>query len=113
MPEDEEVDAPLIHPPAFLLLPWIHVRLCDNDGMYPRHIRTLASVLVLSVTTLGAVLFAADDKKADKPEAKPLFPEKGKPKAWKPGLWSDVSQPAPQGTDWTVDDQGVLHCANE
>ena len=82
--------------------------------MRPRHTKAVATVLLLSLATFGAVSFAADGKDADKqPKAKALFPDKGKPKGWHAGLWSDVSQQAPQGTEWTVDDEGVLHCTNE
>jgi hypothetical protein len=37
----------------------------------------------------------------------PLFPEDGVPKGWIVRKWSDVSQPAPEGAVWKVD-QGVL-----
>ena len=37
----------------------------------------------------------------------PLFPDDGEPVGWYTGLWSDVSKPAPEGTDWQVND-GVL-----
>ena len=37
----------------------------------------------------------------------PLFPNDGKPVGWFTGHWADVSNPAPEGTDWQVKD-GVL-----
>lgn len=37
----------------------------------------------------------------------PLFPDDGPPKGWVVREWSDVSKPAPAGTEWTVR-SGVL-----
>ncbi|HEX8912111.1 MAG TPA: DUF1080 domain-containing protein [Humisphaera sp.] len=39
-----------------------------------------------------------------------MFAEPGAPKGWSARLWSDVAKPAPDGTDWRVDADGVLHC---
>jgi hypothetical protein len=41
--------------------------------------------------------------------AVPLFKEKGAPKGWTVRAWDDVSKPGPEGAQWTVDEQGVLH----
>src|SRR5215218_1688184 len=78
-------------------------------------------VLPVALMTL-ALCSAAADKPDSKPreEAGPaaaaggqdkwvkLFPEEGVPKGWIVRVWSDVSQPGPEGAVWTVKD-GVLH----
>jgi hypothetical protein len=75
--------------------------------MTARH-HPLPSLLLLLAAT--AVHAAPATRPATQPAAKPLFPEAGVPKGWSARLWSDVAKPAPDGTDWRVDDAGVLHC---
>jgi hypothetical protein len=82
------------------------------------------SLLLSLALTLGLFAAGADKPAADRPAGdKPaeaaaaaggqdkwvkLFPQDGPPKGWVVRVWSDVSQPGPEGAVWTVKD-GVLH----
>ena len=69
---------------------------------------------VVAVTSL-AVIVASPARSDDKPAGAaadgftPLFTEPGAPKGWTVRAWDDVANPAPDGAQWRVDDQGVLH----
>jgi hypothetical protein len=52
---------------------------------------------------------SSKDVAAEAPQSVPLFPDRGEPKGWVVRAWNDVSQPAPEGAKWVVDEDGVLH----
>jgi len=39
----------------------------------------------------------------------PLFPQPGPPAGWVVRAWDDVSKPGPEGAQWIVDEEGILH----
>lgn len=59
--------------------------------------------LLLALALIASPVFAASDDEG----FQPLFPQEGAPEGWIIGLWSDVSQPGPEGAEWIVRD-GVL-----
>jgi hypothetical protein len=70
------------------------------------HPRFRASILLFAWLLLGPLgVCIADD------DLKQLFPADGVPKGWVVTTWNDLSQPAPEGVKWQVQD-GVL-CSPE
>lgn len=75
--------------------------------------RSQLTAVVAVMLVLGFVapsLLRSDDKPVPADDGfTPLFTEQGAPKGWTVRAWDDIANAAPDGAQWRVDEQGVLH----